>query len=102
MFFKLQRHSDHHAYAYKPYQILESFPESPMLPHGYSVSLVLSLFPPLWRKIIDPLALAANKSEKVQEEIRQSQNKWIFGTLAAVAVVLSYINFFVVGFNKKM
>jgi alkane 1-monooxygenase len=59
--FKLQRHSDHHANAYKPYQILNSFPESPMLPYGYSVSLVLSFFPYIWKKVHNPLAEATNK-----------------------------------------
>ena len=59
--FKLQRHSDHHANAYKPYQILDSFAESPMLPYGYSVSLLVVFFPSIWRKIIDPLAIATNQ-----------------------------------------
>jgi len=63
--FKLQRHSDHHANSYKPYQILDSFPESPMLPYGYSVSLLISIFPYIWKKIIDPMAIATNKGEKI-------------------------------------
>ncbi len=58
--FKLQRHSDHHANAYKPYQILDSFEESPMLPYGYSVSLLISLFPYKWKKVINPMAIATN------------------------------------------
>ena len=71
-----------------------------MLPYGYSVSIVLSMFPPIWRKVIDPLADAANKSEKVQEEIRKSLEKWIVGTLLVVAIVITYINFFIFGFKK--
>lgn len=58
--FKLQRHSDHHAYSYKPYQILDSFPESPMLPYGYSVSLILSYLPYIWKKVHDPISIATN------------------------------------------
>lgn len=38
--FKLQRHSDHHANAYKPYQILNTYEDSPTLLVGYSVALV--------------------------------------------------------------
>lgn len=71
-----------------------------MLPYGYSVSIVLSMFPPIWRKVIDPLADAANKSEKVQEEIRKSLEKWIVGTLLVVAIVITYITFFIFGFKK--
>lgn len=69
LLFKLQRHSDHHANAYKPYQILDSMPETPMLPYGYAVSLILALIPPIWRRVIDPIAIATNKGEKVSKEV---------------------------------
>ena len=46
--FHLQRHSDHHAYASRPYQVLRHFDESPQLPFGYPVMILISLFPPLW------------------------------------------------------
>lgn len=68
LLFKLQRHSDHHANAYKPYQILDSFVESPMLPYGYSVSLVLCVVPYIWRRVVDPVAIATNKGEKITED----------------------------------
>lgn len=48
MLFKVQRHSDHHANAYKPYQVLDSFAESPLLPYGYSVCLMLVMNPSVW------------------------------------------------------
>ena len=70
LLFKLQRHSDHHANSYKPYQILDSFPESPMLPYGYSVSVVLCLFPPIWKRVIDPIAIATNNGEKITQEVK--------------------------------
>ncbi len=72
-----------------------------MLPYGYSVSIVLSMFPPIWRKVIDPLADAANKSEKIQEEVRKSLEKWILGTLLFVALIFTYITFFIFGFQKQ-
>lgn len=99
--FKLQRHSDHHANSYKPYQILESFPESPMLPYGYSVSIILSFIPPIWKKVINPLAEATNKDEKLPEDVRISHQRWILGTLCIVSLVFTYITFFVIGFHER-
>lgn len=53
LLFQLQRHSDHHAYAYKPYQVLNHYDESPQLPAGYSAMLLVALLPPLWFRIMD-------------------------------------------------
>jgi alkane 1-monooxygenase len=44
-FFKVQRHSDHHENSSKPYQTLTSMEESPFLPHGYILMIVMSFFP---------------------------------------------------------
>lgn len=46
--FNLSRHSDHHYNGSKPYQVLNSLPESPQMPTGYPGMMVLSLLPPLW------------------------------------------------------
>ncbi len=46
--FQLQRHSDHHAYAGKRYQILKHYDESPQLPYGYPTMILMALVPPLW------------------------------------------------------
>ncbi|MHA7131984.1 alkane 1-monooxygenase [Algoriphagus namhaensis] len=54
LLFQLQRHSDHHAAAHKPYQILDHVEESPQLPAGYSAMILVALVPPLWFKIMDP------------------------------------------------
>ena len=35
VFFRLQRHSDHHVHSYRPYQTLRSYDQSPVLPFGY-------------------------------------------------------------------
>jgi alkane 1-monooxygenase len=43
----LQRHSDHHMHAYKPYPTLEPLP-GPQLPTGYAGCLLLAMLPPLW------------------------------------------------------
>lgn len=46
--FQLQRHSDHHAFAHKRYQVLNHYDESPQLPYGYPTMILLALVPPLW------------------------------------------------------
>ncbi len=51
--FQLQRHSDHHANASRPYQILRHFEESPQLPFGYPVMILLALCPPIWFAIMN-------------------------------------------------
>jgi alkane 1-monooxygenase len=48
LLFQLQRHSDHHTYAYKRYQVLDHYDESPQLPAGYSAMIIVALFPPIW------------------------------------------------------
>jgi alkane 1-monooxygenase len=46
--FDLTRHSDHHAHARRPYQVLRHFDESPQLPTGYPGMMTLAWFPPLF------------------------------------------------------
>jgi alkane 1-monooxygenase len=55
--FHLQRHADHHANPLRRYQALRHVEEAPQLPDGYSAMLVLALFPPLWRRVMDPRVL---------------------------------------------
>ncbi len=43
----LQRHSDHHMHAWKPYAELQPLP-GPQLPTGYAGCLFLATVPPLW------------------------------------------------------
>jgi alkane 1-monooxygenase len=51
--FHLQRHSDHHANALRPYQTLRDFDDLPRLPSGYPGSFGLAAIPPLWFKVMD-------------------------------------------------
>jgi alkane 1-monooxygenase len=53
LFFELTRHSDHHYNGAKPYQVLDSREESPMLPFGYPMMLLLSYVPFAFRPIMD-------------------------------------------------
>lgn len=53
LLFRIQRHSDHHMHAYRPYQILRKLDEAPMMPYMYLYSLLLALCPPLWYSTMD-------------------------------------------------
>jgi alkane 1-monooxygenase len=64
--FHLQRHSDHHAFAKRPYQVLRHHDDSPQMPSGYAGMVVLALIPPLWRAIMDPKVRAYYAGEEFQ------------------------------------
>ena len=53
MLANLQRHSDHHMHAWKPYATLEPLP-GPQLPTGYAGCLMLAMVPPLWFALMHP------------------------------------------------
>lgn len=52
LLFELTRHSDHHHLGGKPYQVLDSKGESPMLPYGYPMMLLMSFFPFIFRPVM--------------------------------------------------
>lgn len=64
--FHLQRHSDHHAYAKRRYQVLRHYEESPQLPLGYAAMFVLAFFPPLWKMVMNPRVEAYYEGEMDQ------------------------------------
>lgn len=51
----LQRHSDHHAFPKRRYQLLRHHNDSPQLPAGYATMVILALVPPLWKKVMNPI-----------------------------------------------
>ena len=51
--YELSRHPDHHQRADKKYQILDHIEESPQMPFGYPLMIIVALFPPLWFKLMD-------------------------------------------------
>ena len=71
LLFKLQRHSDHHENGYKPYQILNSFDESPHLPHGYTVCLLIALFPNYWFKIMNQYVVTYNNEKHIGDDLQK-------------------------------
>mmetsp|Transcript_17016 Transcript_17016/g.14948 ORF Transcript_17016/g.14948 Transcript_17016/m.14948 type:complete len:411 (-) Transcript_17016:117-1349(-) len=82
LLFKLQRHSDHHANSYKPYQILNSFGDSPTMVGGYSLALITSYCPPVWFKIYNPLAKAAQEEKKIDESYSETISFRYYVTIA--------------------
>ncbi|WP_372734703.1 fatty acid desaturase [Nocardioides sp.] len=63
LLYHLQRHSDHHANPTRRYQALRDFEESPVLPTGYAGMIVLALFPPIWRRVMDPRVISHYKGD---------------------------------------
>jgi alkane 1-monooxygenase len=63
LLFHLQRHSDHHAHAERRYQSLRHFDEAPQLPSGYMGMLLLSYFPALYFRVMDPRLLAVSAGD---------------------------------------
>jgi alkane 1-monooxygenase len=53
MLANLQRHSDHHMHAWKPFETLQALP-GPQLPTGYAGCLFLAAVPPLWFGLMHP------------------------------------------------
>ena len=79
LLFHLQQHSDHHVNPRRNYQVLRHVDEAPQLPSGYSAMLLLALFPPLWRRVMDTrvldfyrgdIRLAALKPGTVVDSVR--------------------------------
>ncbi len=50
----LTRHSDHHAFPRRPYQILRNFPDAPQLPIPYFAVLTLPFFTDRWFRLMNP------------------------------------------------
>lgn len=62
--FELSRHSDHHFKANRKYQVLRHFDESPQLPYGYPMSMLMSFIPPLWFAVMNP------RVKSLQQEVQ--------------------------------
>lgn len=59
LFFNLQRHSDHHANAQRPFQTLSHIEGTPQLPAGIPGLYCMMLVPPVWFRVMNPLLLEA-------------------------------------------
>ena len=94
MLFRVQRHSDHYINAYKPYQALVDYEESPILPMGYVASMVIALCPPIFFTAHDPIVKAFNDDIKLSKtelgEIETLLNKYLIA-VNAVIILLCYV-----------
>ncbi len=80
--YHLQRHSDHHAHPTRRYQALRSFDEAPILPTGYAGMIVLALFPPLWRRVMDKRVLAHYDGDVTRANILPRKRKKLLARYA--------------------
>lgn len=67
--FNLTRHSHHHASANVRFQHLKPIPDAPMMPSGYLGTLGLTLYPPVWFKIMQPRLALWDKEYASEEEL---------------------------------
>lgn len=65
--YELTRHSDHHYQASRKYQVLRHIDTAPQLPAGYPAMVVLSLMPPLWFRVMNPLVRQISSIHKNKE-----------------------------------
>jgi alkane 1-monooxygenase len=57
------RHSDHHRRMTTSYEQLGPLSGETELPSGYASALLIALFPPLWRTVMDPRVRAVTSAE---------------------------------------
>lgn len=78
LLYHLQRHSDHHANPTRRYQTLRDFEESPVLPTGYAGMIVLALFPPIWRRVMDPRVINHYDGDLTLANVQPSKRDKVF------------------------
>ena len=73
--FHLQRHSDHHAFPDRRYQVLRHYDQAPQLPTGYAGMYLLALVPPLWFKVMDPRVVKATGGDAARVNFLPAQRQ---------------------------
>ena len=76
--FHLQRHSDHHAYPQRPYQVLRDYKDVPTLPTGYGGCFAIAFFPPLWFKMMDKRVMAWSKGDITKVNIDPKKKEKLY------------------------
>lgn len=67
--FNLTRHAHHHANANVPFQNLKPFTDAPIMPSGYLGTMLLTLIPPLWYKVMEPKLAQWDATHASEEEL---------------------------------
>jgi alkane 1-monooxygenase len=62
--FRISRHSDHHAHKFRPYQILRRLDRAPYYPFEQILMMLLSLVPPMWWYLMDPMVKSIEDAKK--------------------------------------
>jgi alkane 1-monooxygenase len=75
MLYHLPRHSDHHAFPMRRYQALRHFEEAPQLPTGYAGMSAITLFPFIWRRMVDPVLVAHAGGDFSKINVQPSQRE---------------------------
>ena len=83
LLYHLQRHSDHHAHPTRRYQALRHFDEAPELPSGYATMIVLAVFPPIWRRVMDRRVLAHYDGDLALVNIQPSRRERVLARYGA-------------------
>ncbi len=76
--FNLSRHSHHHAQGEVPFEDLLPLRNAPTMIAGYLATMLLTLIPPLWHRLMTPKLLEWDKhyaSSEEQELIREANQK---------------------------
>jgi NAD(P)H-flavin reductase/ferredoxin len=66
--FNLSRHSHHHAQGEVPYQNLMPLPEAPTMAAGYLTTILLTMIPPLWQRMMIPKLMEWDRHYATPEE----------------------------------
>lgn len=66
--FNLSRHSHHHAQGEVPYHALMPLSDAPMMISGYVATLVVTLIPPLWHRLMTPKLVEWDRHYATPEE----------------------------------
>ena len=83
LLYHLQRHSDHHANPTWRYQALRDDQEAPVLPTGYAGMIVLALFPPVWRRVMDQRVIDHYHGDVTKANIQPSKREKVLATYGA-------------------
>jgi hypothetical protein len=78
-------------FAYKPYQILETTDDTPVLPLGYTGSMLLAYCPPVWKILMNPMVEAINRGEKISPETQEKNKKLVYTYCGIVWSLLTYL-----------
>jgi len=67
-----------------------------VLPHGYTVSIMLALVPPMWFAATNPLVEAASKNIKVDEATLRKSNIVTLSSVIGLWFWLTVVTFYMI------